>query len=79
MLDQRPVRCWNSASVDFARFEAFALLVLTGNKCRRSLRTADAFANGLAVLDTHNSRIPELVRAGLILINVPASDGMLVG
>ncbi len=78
MLDQRLVRCWNSALEDFARFEAFALLVLTADKCRWSLRPADTFANNLAVLDTQNLRMPELVCAALILINVLASHGTLV-
>jgi hypothetical protein len=63
MLGQRLVKSWNSALEDFARFEAFALLVLTGDKCRRSLRTADTCANGLAVFDFWRSGMPELVRA----------------
>jgi hypothetical protein len=32
MLDQRQVRCWRSALEDFAKFEAFALPVLTGDR-----------------------------------------------
>jgi hypothetical protein len=51
MLDQRLVGCWNSSLKDFARFEGFAPLVLTGDKCRWLLRTADTLANGLTVLD----------------------------